>query len=121
MNKLLEEFPQAGISNGLIDATLYLPDARRGYYRGTRFDWSGIIRSLCYQGHNYFGRWFEQHDSVVHDAITGPVEEFQSNGSGLGYEEAARILKCNPITIGTRLRRARNMLYDILAKYGYTL
>ena len=29
----------------------------------------------------------------------------------------ARILKCSPITIGTRLRRGRRMLYDILKKY----
>ena len=40
---------------------------------------------------------------------------------GLGYEEAAVILKCNPITIGTRLKRARKMLYDILKKYGYQI
>lgn len=38
---------------------------------------------------------------------------------GLSYEEVAKSLKSNPITIGTRLRRARKMLYDILRKYGY--
>lgn len=38
---------------------------------------------------------------------------------GLGYEEAAKILKCNPMTIGTRLKRGRKMLYDILKKRGY--
>ena len=27
-----------------IRATLYLPDAQSGYYRGTRFDWSGVDR-----------------------------------------------------------------------------
>jgi RNA polymerase sigma-70 factor, ECF subfamily len=40
---------------------------------------------------------------------------------GLEYKEAARILKCHPITIGTRLRRGRKMLYDILKKNGYEL
>jgi len=38
---------------------------------------------------------------------------------GLGYVEAAKILKSNPITIGTRLRRARKMFYNILKKHGY--
>ena len=38
------QFPQAEISNASIRATLYLPDAQSGYYRGTRFDWSGVDR-----------------------------------------------------------------------------
>ena len=40
------QFPQAELSNSSIRATLYLPDAQQGYYRGTRFDWSGAISSL---------------------------------------------------------------------------
>jgi len=87
MNRV-QKFPQVEISNGLIRAKLYLPDLQRGYYRGTRFDWSGIVRNLEYRGHSYFGKWFEHHDPSVHDAITGPVEEFHTNG-GLGYEGAA--------------------------------
>jgi hypothetical protein len=80
--------PQAEISNGRIHARLYLPDAQAGYYRGTRFDWSGVIPSLEWKGHTYFGQWFERYDPKLHDAITGPVEEFLTNGSGLGYDEA---------------------------------
>lgn len=38
---------------------------------------------------------------------------------GHSNQEVAKILKANPITIGTRLRRARRMLYDILKRYGY--
>ena len=40
---------------------------------------------------------------------------------GLSYEEASRILNSNPVTIGTRLRRARKMLFDILKKYDHEL
>jgi hypothetical protein len=29
-------------TNGL-KMTVYLPDAEKGFYRGTRFDWSGVI------------------------------------------------------------------------------
>lgn len=51
------DFPTARISNGLIEAELYLPDAQRGYYQGTRFDWSGVMPRLDYKGHSYFGIW----------------------------------------------------------------
>ena len=82
------QFPEAEISNARIRAKLYLPDAQSGYYRATRFDWSGAIASLECNGHSYFGKWFERHDPKIHDAITGPVEEFLTNGAGLGYDEA---------------------------------
>ena len=81
-------FPAADISNGRIRATILLPDAEKGYYRGTRFDWSGAIASLTWNGHEYFGQWFEKHDPKIHDAITGPVEEFLTGDAGLGYVEA---------------------------------
>jgi hypothetical protein len=50
--------PQAEIANNVIKMRLYLPDPERGFYRGTRFDWSGVIGSLVYRGHNYYGPWF---------------------------------------------------------------
>lgn len=78
------QFPQAEISNGLITAKLYLPDAEQGYYRGSRFDWSGVIYELKYQGHDFFGQWFPVHDPKIHDAICGPTEEFFA----INYEEA---------------------------------
>lgn len=81
-------FPEAAISSGAVRARLYLPDAQAGYYRGTRFDWSGVVSSLTWKSHEFFGQWFERHDPRHHDAITGPVEEFLSNGAGLGYDEA---------------------------------
>jgi len=83
--------PSAQIANGSIHAKLLLPDTSRGYYRGTRFDWAGVIASLDYKGHSYFGQWFEHYEPTIHDAITGPVEEFLSDtktNEGLGYAEA---------------------------------
>ncbi len=76
--------PEAQISNGLINARLYLPDADDGYYRGSRFDWSGVIASLDYKRHHYFGQWFKEYVPTLHDAIVGPVESFDP----IGYEEA---------------------------------
>jgi hypothetical protein len=79
-----DEIPKVDISNGLIKARLYLPDTELGYYRGTRFDWSGVIASLEYSGHNYFGQWFEKYSPTIHDAIMGPVDDF----TPVGYNEA---------------------------------
>lgn len=70
------KFPQAEISNGIINSTIYLPDAKNGYYQGTRFDWAGNIPVLKFKGHDYFGQWFTKYDPKIHDAIMGPVEEF---------------------------------------------
>jgi hypothetical protein len=82
-------FPKASISNGLIHAVVYLPDAKNGYYRGSRFDWSGVVGCLAYKGHTYFGVWFPHYDPLLHDAITGPVEEFRPrDASPLNYDQA---------------------------------
>jgi hypothetical protein len=91
--------PQWEISNTSLRVKLYLPDAANGFYRGTRFDWSGVVADLEYAGHRYYGPWFTQTDPKVSDfvyqgteivagpcsAITGPVEEFTP---ALGYDEA---------------------------------
>ena len=79
------ESPQAKISNGLITANLHLPDIENGYYRGSRFDWSGVITELKYEGHDYFGQWFRNYNPKINDAICGPVEEFMP----VGYDEAS--------------------------------
>jgi len=71
-----EKFPEAEITNGIIRVHFYLPDANKGYYQATRFDWSGIITNLEYKGHNYYGQWFENYSPTTHDAVMGPVEEF---------------------------------------------
>ncbi|MBK9680608.1 MAG: hypothetical protein IPO69_17425 [Saprospiraceae bacterium] len=36
-----DHFPQATITNKIINARLYLPNTETGYYRGSRFDWAG--------------------------------------------------------------------------------
>jgi hypothetical protein len=83
------DFPEADISNGILNAKLYLPDAQHGYYQATRFDWSGQMPSLEYKGHTYFGQWNPApYTPKLHDAIMGPVEEFLTDGMGLGYAEA---------------------------------
>jgi hypothetical protein len=95
------DFPQAQISNGLIEATLYLPDTLNGYYRGSRFDWSGVIPELNFKGHTYFGQWFTKYDPYIHDAIMGPVNDFYP----LGYDEGKPGDRFVKIGIGVFIRQ----------------
>ena len=105
------DFPHAEISNREIRAKLLLPNADTGYYRGSRFDWSGVIESLTYKGHSYFGKWFAHYSPTQHDAIMGPVEEFRSEDGALGYAEAKpgeyRKLDVISRRVGLRVRSRR--------------
>lgn len=47
-----------------------------GFYRGTRFDRSGVFASLRLGGTEFCGPWFERYDPFLHDAVQGPAEEF---------------------------------------------
>ncbi|MEJ5366852.1 MAG: hypothetical protein WHT08_00950 [Bryobacteraceae bacterium] len=80
--------PQVLLRNRSATARVYLPDPQRGYYRGTRFDWSGQVFSLRTVRHEYFGQWYDVEDPLRHDSIMGPVEEFRTGGAALGYAEA---------------------------------
>ena len=113
------QFPQAEISNAQIHAKLYLPDPQAGYYRATRFDWSGAISSLEWNHHTYFGQWFDRYDPKLHDSITGPVEEFLTNGSGLGYDEAKPGESFVKIGVGA-LRRPDDAPFRQFATYDIT-
>ncbi len=113
------DYPSAEISNDVITAKFYVPDADNGYYRGTRFDWSGVIYSLTYQGHEYFGEWQESDDVFLHDHITGPVEEYTTNDQALGYSEALAGGTFVRIGIG-ELRRPDNKAFERFKKYEIT-
>ena len=110
------DYPQASLSNSVIQMKVYLPDPHEGFYRGTRFDWSGVIASLSWNGHNYFGRWLEKHDPTVHDAICGPVEEFITGNAALGYSEAKVGEPFVKIGIGA-LRKQEEVNYNSFATY----
>ena len=115
------DFPSAEIKNGKISAKIYLPEAKRGFYQGTRFDWSGVLYSLQFQGHDYYGPWFNKTDPTVHDfiysgpdiiagpcsAITGPVNEF----GPVGFDDAKPGRHFIKIGIGA-LRRPEGAGYD---------
>ena len=79
-------YPQTVIANDQATMRLFLPDPQNGFYRATRFDWSGIIASLKFKEHEYFGYWKDTHDPKFHEDISGPVESYQT--PGLGFEDS---------------------------------
>jgi hypothetical protein len=109
-------YPKASISNGPVQAVLYLPNATNGYYRASRFDWSGVIPCLAYKGHTYFGIWFTHYDPMVADAITGPVEEFRSTDGALDYGQAKAGGLFVKIGVGV-LRKADDSPYKFMYTY----
>jgi len=43
-------YPEEVLENKTLNVRYYLPDGQKGYYRGTRFDWSGLISRIDYAG-----------------------------------------------------------------------
>lgn len=120
------EPPSVQIGNGEIRAKIYLPDTQRGFYRGTRFDWAGVIYSLEANGHNYYGPWFNKTEPNIHDfvyrgsdivagpcsAITGPVDEY----APVGFEDAKPGSNFLKIGVGA-LRKPDGEKYDNYRMY----
>jgi hypothetical protein len=119
--------PEAEISNGKIKATVYLPDPVNGFYQGTRFDWSGVVRSLEANGHSYYGPWFTKRSDTVRDFVydgedivagpcsstMGPVDEFRP----LGYDAAKPGDTFVKIGVGA-LKRSDEKAYDAYRLYS---
>ena len=86
-------YPVKILNSNYLNVSILMPDEQTGYYRSTRFDWSGIIGQVEYSGHTFFQEW-EKYDGTInrgtHDPLdsstgTGTAEEFRGP---LGYDEA---------------------------------
>lgn len=64
--------------------TLCPPDFDNGYYRGTRFDHSGVFRKVVHRGYVIADEWFESYNPYAHDAVCAYSEEFAESG----YDQA---------------------------------
>ena len=91
--------PEATIANRQLRVKMYLPDSANGFYRGARFDWSGMVSTVEFGGHTFYGQWFSRMDPATRDvgykddevlvslntSAVGPAQEFQTP---LGYDNA---------------------------------
>lgn len=106
------KYPEVEISNGIIKANLYLPDAENGYYKGTRFDWSGVISNLEFNEHTYFGQWFDTDKAPPFAPIMGPVEAY----APVNYNNAPVGESFVKIGVGA-LRKTSNENYSDFKNY----
>jgi hypothetical protein len=81
-------FPQLLIANKDLKLTVYLPDIEKGFYRGARFDWSGLVARAEFAGHTVYGPFRTKHDPFGHDSVVGPAEEFDMEVPPPGFQEA---------------------------------
>ncbi len=131
------ESPEATISNKQLRVKMYLPDPVNGFYKGARFDWSGIVNSVEFAGHAFYGPWFSKIDPAVRDvsykdddilvsvntSAMGPAEEFQTP---LGYDEAKEGDRFVKIGVGVLKKRddtryAFANVYDIVDHGKWTV
>jgi hypothetical protein len=120
----LADLPHHDISNGIVTAKVYLP-GEGGFYRGTRFDRTGVVAHATYKGQDYGRPWFSSFSPHVRDfvwkdgqvtvstvsAAAGPAEDF----APVGYEDAkdgGRFLK---LGVGIMTRDAA--AYDFVHAY----
>ncbi len=69
--------PQIELTAGTTTLVVMLPDADRGFYTDTRFDWSGIIVFAECDGHTYIGGKTVGADGLAaRDYSLGTSEEF---------------------------------------------
>ena len=107
--------PKLELANDELSMILYLPDAEKGYYRGTRFDWSGVIAWVQYRGHEFYGPWRFPHDPEGHDFITGPAEEFGMDQPS-GFDEVGAGGSFVKVGVGL-LRRGAEAEYEFHGDY----
>src|SRR5262245_24568397 len=129
--------PEVTISNKQLRVKMYLPDSENGFYKGARFDWSGIISGVEFGGHSFYGQWFFKIDPTVRDvsykdddilvsvntSAMGPAEEFQTP---LGYDNAKEGDSFVKIGVGVLKKRddtryAFANLYDIVDHGKWTV
>ena len=121
---VLADLPHRDISNGIVTAKVYLP-GEGGFYRGTRFDRTGVVAHATYKGQDYGQPWFSSFSPDVRDfvwkddqvtvstvsAAVGPAEDFQP----VGFDEAGDgglFLK-----IGVGVMKRTNPTYDFVHAY----
>eukprot|EP00996_Jenningsia_fusiforme_P001959 NODE_2808_length_1116_cov_30.491097_g2577_i0.p1 GENE.NODE_2808_length_1116_cov_30.491097_g2577_i0~~NODE_2808_length_1116_cov_30.491097_g2577_i0.p1 ORF type:complete len:303 (+),score=41.89 NODE_2808_length_1116_cov_30.491097_g2577_i0:29-937(+) len=85
----MSTYPELTLSaNGMV-VRVFPPDAESGFYRSSRFDWSGMIASVVFNGHTYFGEWRTPHDPKNTEHGIGLCEEFGLENDPPLWKEAA--------------------------------
>lgn len=111
---LAADYPTHTLKSDQLTLTVYLPDAEKGFYRGTRFDWSGVF-GVQFGKHKLFGPWKGTHNPANNDDIVGPCEEFGMTAP-LGYDTAKVGETFIKIGVG-ELEKPKDEKYNFFGRY----
>lgn len=110
------DYPTVVLQNDRIALTIRTPDAAKGFYRGTRFDWAGVIGPVEFDGKKVFLPWKDKHDPTNNDDITGPCDEF-GNTTPLNFKNAKPGERFVKIGVG-ELTKGTDNEYAFWKKYA---
>lgn len=110
------DYPHHHLKSDRLKLTVYLPDAEKGFYRGTRFDHAGVFGEVEFAGHKLFGPWKGTQDPTNNDDIVGPCEEFGMQ-EPLGWADAKPGESFLKIGTGELARPADAAEYQFWGKY----
>ncbi|WP_299780722.1 right-handed parallel beta-helix repeat-containing protein [uncultured Formosa sp.] len=103
------KYPHTEISNKDMTLTFFLPDRKKGFYRTTHFDWSGLVASLKYKGKEFLKGNQTRQKTNKFTNILGPTEALIEGG--LGYDEAVSGGKFIRLGVGI-LQKGKESVYD---------
>ncbi len=88
-------YPYILLDNGQVQTTVFVPDKDKGFYRSTRFEWSGMVWQLIYKGHTYFNEVmnFRPHSPLENEHGMSLAEEF---GIGTSKSIPPRFTEAQP-------------------------
>lgn len=66
---VLAASPKVQIGNGVLTATVLMPAKDDSFYRGMRFDPSGMLSSVKYGGQEFYGLWFDKLGENIRDWV----------------------------------------------------
>ncbi len=107
---------QITLANGLVELAVFPPSQQGGFYRGIRFDASGIVGTVACAGHIFTTPLPPERDPDAHDHVTGPAEEF-SMFDPPGYAESPDGGPFIKIGVGVLIRPDRKP-YQFTRRYA---
>ena len=107
---LLIKYPHVVLTNGIVETSVFIPDPEKGFYRSTRFEWSGMIYHLSCGGHSYFLQRQEKHplplrqdhDPEKSDNAAGLPDQFQNGPPRMEDEKTIMIIGVGNLDGATR-------------------
>jgi hypothetical protein len=109
------DYPEKVIEAGGLRLRVAIPDSQKGFYRSTRYDWSGMITEAFFQGHRFFVPYRQPQNPLDPNHGAGSAEEFDQE-SPPGFATAAEGDAFLKIGVGV-LRRSGTEPYRFFHRY----